>query len=619
MSTFLFDSRDDRCKTPFGAVPTDDVVTFRVFLPISYQLREPALLVYKADRWDSPERIPMHYEASDGVSCSYTCIFYSPDPQLYFYLFEVAGVNGKMRIARDQDGFGVLLPQGGEMWKLTVYDKAMRAPEFMKNGILYQIFPDRFCASGGAKSGVPSDRRLHRDWYELPEYLPDRNGEVTNSDYFGGDLRGITQKLTYLKSMGVGTIYLNPIFEAHSNHRYNTADFLRIDPLLGTEEDLRELCARAKALGIRVILDGVFNHTGADSVYFNKKRRYGNGGAYNDPQSPYRSWYEFTNYPNGYQSWWGFQELPNLNERDPSYGEFICGENGVLRKWLADGISGWRLDVADELPDEFLDRVAACVKGADPDAAVIGEVWEDASTKVAYGIRRRYFLGGQLDSVMNYPFRDAIIAYVRHGDCNRLYSTLLSILEHYPKPVLDVLMNSLSTHDIERAITALAGEPISGGRDWQAHNNTLSPEKYALGKKLFMLASVIQYMLPGVPCLYYGDEAGLYGYKDPFNRTCYPWGREDPELIQFFRTLGAIRSGCPALSSGSFSAVSFTPEVVSFLRDCGGESYYVAVNRTPSEQPAVLPMEFKDAAVLYGSLGADGLLPPYGAAILVLR
>lgn len=200
----------------------------------------------------------------------------------------------------------------------------------------------------------------------MPEYLPDRNGEVTNSDYFGGDLRGITQKLTYLKSMGVGTIYLNPIFEAHSNHRYNTADFLRIDPLLGTEEDLRELCARAKALGIRVILDGVFNHTGADSVYFNKKRRYGNGGAYNDPQSPYRSWYEFTNYPNGYQSWWGFQELPNLNERDPSYGEFICGENGVLRKWLADGISGWRLDVADELPDEFLDRVAACVKGADP-------------------------------------------------------------------------------------------------------------------------------------------------------------------------------------------------------------------------------------------------------------
>ena len=268
MSTFLFDSRDDRCKTPFGAVPTDDVVTFRVFLPISYQLREPALLVYKADRWDSPERIPMHYEASDGVSCSYTCIFYSPDPQLYFYLFEVAGVNGKMRIARDQDGFGVLLPQGGEMWQLTVYDKAMRAPEFMKNGILYQIFPDRFCASGGAKSGVPSDRRLHRDWYELPEYLPDRNGEVTNSDYFGGDLRGITQKLTYLKSMGVGTIYLNPIFEAHSNHRYNTADYLKADPLLGTNEDFADLCAEAKRQGIRIILDGVFSHTGSYGVYF---------------------------------------------------------------------------------------------------------------------------------------------------------------------------------------------------------------------------------------------------------------------------------------------------------------------------------------------------------------
>lgn len=616
LNTLLFDSRNPLCKSPFGALPTDDVVTFRLFLPIAYQLSAPVLLMYQADRWDTPERIEMRIEESDGICCTYKCIFYSPDPQLYFYLFEVQGPNGTMRISRDPDGFGQLSGAGNDMWQLTVYDREMRTPDFLKEGVMYQIFPDRFCNSGSVKENVPGDRWTHGDWYELPNYMPDRDGEYRNNDYFGGDLRGITEKLPYLHELGIRVLYLNPIFEAHSNHRYNTADYMKIDPMLGNEEDLKTLCAEAKKLGIRLILDGVFNHAGSDSVYFNKERRYGDGGAFNDPSSQYRSWFDFDQYPNRYQCWWGFTSLPNFNESDPGYSNFICGEGGVLRKWIRDGISGWRLDVADELPDAFLDKICQSVKEFDPQAAIIGEVWEDATTKFAYGVRRRYFLGGQLDSVMNYPFKDAILSYIRYGTATQFYNTLMSIMEHYPKPALDVLMNSLSTHDVERAITALAGEPAEGrGRDWQGQNNLLSPALYEHGKKLFRLASLLQYTLPGIPCLYYGDEAGLFGYRDPFNRSCYPWGREDADMLELFRALGELRTNYPQLSTGAFSAVRFTPEVASYVRDCGEAALFVAVNRTDKDVLLYVPEEFADARVIFGNYVGQ-MLPPYECVVL---
>lgn len=615
MNTLLFDSRDSRCKTPFGALPTQDVATFHVFLPIAHRLSAPVLLMYQADRWDTPERFPMRLEDSDGICCSYSCIFYAQDPQLYFYRFEVQGPNGIMYISRDQEGFGSLSGEPGAMWQLTVYDREMKTPDFMKKGIMYQIFPDRFCNSGIPKENVPEDRWLHKDWYELPSYEPGPDGEFRNNDYFGGDLPGIIEKLPYLHSLGVTVLYLNPVFEAHSNHRYNTANYQKIDPMLGTEEDFKELCSQAKELGIHIILDGVFNHAGSDSLYFNKEGRYGDGGAYRDPYSPYRSWFSFDEYPHRYQCWWGFLSLPNFNEDDPGYSNFICGENGILKKWLKNGISGWRLDVADELPDSFLDKICASVKSFDPEAALIGEVWEDATTKISYGVRRRYLLGRQLDSVMNYPFKDAILSYIRHGTATEFYNTLMDILEHYPEPVWGILMNSLSTHDVERAITALAGEPAQGrGRDWQGKNNRLSPERYALGKKMFQLASVLQYTLPGIPCLYYGDEAGLYGYRDPLNRSCYPWGREDQELLQWFHDLGQIRKNYPLLSEGRFTAVSFTPESVSYIRDCGEQSLFIGVNRTEKETPLSIPDEFETAEAILGEPG--NVLPPYGCLIL---
>jgi glycosidase len=438
------------------------------------------------------------------------------------------------------------------------------------------------------------------------------------SDYFQGDLKGIEEKLDYLESLGVTAIYLNPIFEAHSNHRYNTADYNKIDPLLGTNEDFESLAAAAKRRGIAIILDGVFSHTGSDSVYFNKEKRYGDGGAYNDRNSPFSPWYRFHEFPHRYDAWWGFLTLPNVNETEPSYLDFICGERGVLRQWLARGAAGFRLDVADELPDEVLDALHDSVKSYDPDAAIIGEVWEDASNKESYGVRRRYLLGKQLDSVMNYPFMNAVLDYIRHGSHQAFYGTVMQVLENYPAPAIQALMNSLSTHDTARAITVLAGEELGHhDRLWQEQHHYLRPDQFERGKRLFMLASILQFGLPGIPCVYYGDEAGLAGYKDPFNRVCYPWGHENHDLIDFIRALGQIRKEHPIFADAAFIPLAFTRDLCAFLRRGEEKAILFAVNRSATPQPLALPADFPPSDVLALCGEWDGaVLGAYSGVVL---
>ena len=376
-------------------------------------------------------------------------------------------------------------------------------------------------------------------------------------------------------------IYLNPIFESHENHRYNTANYRKVDPLLGTNEDFRELCKAAKTYGISVILDGVFSHTGADSIYFNKFGRYPTPGAYQSEKSPYYSWYHFWGNKE-YESWWGIDTLPNVDENNPSYTKYICGDDGVLDYWLSLGAAGYRLDVADELPDEFLDNLRACVKKFDEEKIVIGEVWEDASNKEAYGVKRRYLLGDQLDSVMNYPFREAIIAYMKGEAATTFRDRIMGILENYPKCTVDVLMNFVSTHDIERAINRFGGQPCDDkSKDWMA-SNELSPEEYERGKTLLKGAMVLQFFLPGVPSIYYGDEAGLQGWKDPFNRRCYPWGQEDTELIDYTRQLAKIRREHPAFAEGAMEFLVLEDNVVGFARYIpeNGSSAVILLNRS---------------------------------------
>ena len=424
---------------------------------------------------------------------------------------------------------------------------------------------------------------------------------MLNNDYFCGDLRGIEQKLDYLKSLGVTCVYLNPIFEAQSNHRYDTADYEKIDPLLGTEKDFCSLCHSAEKLGIKIILDGVFSHTGDDSKYFNRYSRYDSLGAYQSKSSPYFGWSKFNESPDDYESWWGIKILPEVIEENPDFIDYITGSNGIARKWLRLGAAGWRLDVADELPDEFLDSFRKAVKEEKTDALVLGEVWEDASNKSSYGKLRRYLLGDQLDSVMNYPFANAVIDFVREANAELFASRVMSIVENYPKEVLDVLMNHISTHDTMRAITALAGESCSfRDRKWQS-THSLDEKDYAYGVRLLKAASAIQFALPGVPTVYYGDEAGMQGYKDPFNRRCYPWGKENPELIEWYKTLGKVRAENPVFQDGRFEILSSVAGCVAFSRKNDSEAILVISNSNPHPITYYVRSEWCNAEDLLGN------------------
>lgn len=562
MNTPIYDSFDINYKTPFGAIRRYQPSMFALRFPKSWNVHEPILVMYRPG--EKERFIPLDITDTTTDFNVYTCTYNPQNLGLHHYYFMLYLDGNRRYIKRSGASIGVL--DHGDLFQLTVFDENLIAPDWIKGGIMYQIFPDRFYKSGKEHKNVPSDRIIHQNWEDTPYYLPDEKGIIRNNDYFGGDLQGIMDKLPYLQSLGVTCLYLNPIFESHENHRYSTACYEHIDPLLGTDEDFRELCKKAKEYGIDIILDGVFSHTGADSIYFNKFGRYGNTGAYNDPSSPYRSWYCFSRYPIEYESWWGISTLPNVNENNPEYTNYICGDGGILQKWINEGARGWRLDVADELPDEFLDAIGASVKKMGDDKIVYGEVWEDASNKESYGVRRRYLIGGQLDSVMNYPFKECIYNYVKFSDPVPLRDGVMTILEHYPKPASDMLMNFLSTHDTERMLTRLAGEEVGwNDRRWQAERY-LTPEQYVYGIALLKCAMVLQFFLPGVPCIYYGDEAGLEGYKDPFNRRCYPWGKENIDLIEFTKELARVRKSTKAFAGGEMKFLWCTGEDVIFTR-----------------------------------------------------
>ena len=614
----LFSSRDTRYRTPFGAVAENTEIWFRICLPRSLGCRG-AFFLHRTDS-GMEQQDGMFWAGMEGDDHEWWDCRYTPKTaDLYWYAFRLETDHGVRYLSCQPDGTAVLKTAVGAYWQLTCYEAGFKTPDWLAGGILYQIFPDRFAASGAPKTGVPADRVLRDDWGGQPRWRPDAQGEVRNNDFFGGDMQGIRKKLPYLKSLGVTCVYLNPIFESHSNHRYDTADYSRIDPLLGTEADLKALAKDAKKHGIRLMLDGVFSHTGADSVYFNKYGRYPTKGACQSPTSPYASWYTFTRWPDQYEGWWGFKTLPEVNELNDVFLSYITGGDGVVRHWLEVGASGWRLDVADELPDGFLEALRRRVKITDPDAIVLGEVWEDASNKHSYGHRRRYLLGRQLDSVMNYPFRTAILDYLRGGSVDTFFNTIYSVTENYPPQVTRLLMNSLGTHDTERALTMLAGEAVNGrGRNWQSAQ-TLTPEQRERGRERLKLATALQYTLPGVPCIYYGDEAGMEGYRDPFNRGCYPWGSEDAELIDWHRALGKMRAKYPVLREGAFRKVTAAEGAVAYERRDEQGALLTAVNPTDREVILPLPEGWHKAKTVLGTGKiTNGLLylPPVSCQLL---
>lgn len=587
----IYNSWSKDYKSVFGALKVGQSCTFSIRVPnnVVYD-GEPVMIIF---RIGFKERfLKMQMTGKNEIYTEYSTDYTPNFMGVHYYYFGM--MNGGVRFFVKKQGASIGSIGEGGLFQLTVYDDLFETPNFLKGGIMYQIFPDRFCNSGTPKENVPTDRVLRENWGETPYYRPDHNGHVWNNDYFGGDLKGIMDKLDYLKSLGVTCIYLNPIFEAHENHRYNTANYKKVDPLLGTNEDFRELCEKASEYGMSVILDGVFNHTGADSIYFNKYNRYETLGAYNSKSSEYYPWYTFINYPNTYESWWGIDTLPDVREDNKDYTNYICGEGGVLEYWISLGAAGYRLDVADELPDSFLDKLNKCVKGISKEKLIIGEVWEDASNKESYGVKRRYLLGQQLDSVMNYPFKDAIIYYIKGGSGETFKNWVMTILENYPRPSIDCLMNFLSTHDIMRAITNFGGDSPEGkSKDWQAER-FMSHEQYERGKALLKCAMVLQYFLPGVPSIYYGDEVGLQGYGDPFNRRCFPWGNEDTDLLEYTKRLGAIRLSCSNCFDGDFKMGSCDGNFISFVRFNADstEAILIMLNKSYQEMKFYTDCEF---------------------------
>lgn len=505
-------------------------------------------------------------------------------------------------------GVGQAATEPPPSFQITVYDRGADTPAWFRRAVLYQIFPDRFCRGGHAFS-EKKGAVLHASWQDVPQYYKDETtGEILAYDFFGGDLAGIRSRLSYLVDLGISALYLNPVFEAESNHRYDTGDYHKIDPLLGTEEEFHALCEEARIFGIRILLDGVFSHTGSNSRYFNRLGRYSGVGAYQSTASPYYPWYDFTDYPSAYRSWWGFSNLPNVKETEPSYMDFIIrAPDSVLHHWLAAGISGWRLDVIDELPPEFSQAFYRTLKASDPDAVLIGEVWEDASNKTAYGQQRAYFSGHEIDGAMNYPFRAAVLDFLLgKNDAAEAERRLSSLRENYPAHNLYASMNLLGSHDVERLLTVLGEAPAPEGMSQRERGDyRLTGAQAALGRARVALALLWQMTYPGVPSIYYGDEIGMEGYRDPYNRAPYDWTGGDEGLRRLTRQAIHLRRDHPALSTGEYLPLHADGAVYAYARlirrgqDAFGaaeenEAFIVALNR--GQEPVTVSLTVGDFA-----------------------
>ena len=586
-----YDCYDIKHKSPLGAVRCESDTLFRVGALSTLNIDHVNMVV----RSDGQAHT---FELAKTDTCDDYDFFETKirlhESGFYRYRFELVRPDGIMYFSGTQDGHTALVGDWLPEWTVFAYDSDFETPSDTAGAVMYQIFPDRFYKAQITARPAANERIMHESWNERPQCCYDYPGFKCN-DFFGGNLRGIEQKLPYLKELSVTHIYLNPIFESAENHRYSTSDYLSIDPLLGDNSDFVNLCNTAEKHGIKIILDGVFSHTGDDSIYFNKYRHYGNGGAYNDPESPYFDWYSFTEFPEQYDCWWGFKTLPNVRETQSSYREFITGKDGVLRYWLRLGASGWRLDVADELPDEFLDNIRDAVKSEKPEALIIGEVWENAVTKFSYGAQRRFLRGKQCDSVMNYPFCSAITAFVKNHDAESFYSSVMEIVNDYPAPALKCLMNMLSTHDTARIINRLALDVMPPRSEQR--NAVLSDELRALGISRFKTAAVLQFTLPGIPCVYYGDEVGMDGFEDPFCRKTYPWGAEDESLLNLHIMLGKIRAD---YKSEFERDICFIRHDGGFLHYTRGKIHVIANFTDISEKPTDLkPLLISENAAIY--------------------
>ncbi|MDR3590236.1 MAG: bifunctional glycogen debranching protein GlgX/4-alpha-glucanotransferase [Negativicutes bacterium] len=569
-------SHDSLFRSPFGAVSAGSSVRLRLRVASG---NPPDWVSLRFWHSGHEQQVPMYFWQGEGSAQVFQAEFTAPAvPGLLWYHFAVCQ-RGKIYFYGNpsgQGGSGQIMGPNPPSWQITVYRQGAVTPNWFKEAVMYQIFVDRFF------NGLPDGRivnllpgsLIHAYWDDTPFYVRDmRTGHIFAYDFFGGNLQGVLAKLPYLRELGVDVLYFNPVFESPSNHKYDIADYKKIDPMFGDNEFFRELCAKGREAGISVILDGVFSHTGSDSRYFNKEGRYSDLGAYQSPESPYYRWYRFSEYPDKYEAWWGIGTMPNVEELEPSYVNFIIdGEDSVVKHWHKLGARGWRLDVADELPDQFIKHLRTVLKEQDPESVLIGEVWEDASKKVSYDAAREYLLGDELDSVTNYPFRLALLDFILgRRDAAETQRGLMSLYENYPLENFYALMNVLGGHDVPRILTLLGEAPPPEGMTIiEQADYRLPPERRLLALTRLKLLVLWQMTFPGVPCIYYGDEAGLEGYADPFNRGTYPWGRAESELLAWYKKTVTLRKRFAVLQTGQWLPLPVGGDIYGYVRRIQG-------------------------------------------------
>lgn len=576
---FIHNCFQHRYRHPFGARPAGTSVRLRVdfetdgeaevWLHYGYGIRELRYASTRMQRLHPNQKLYTVDLPLPGEACGlyyWFSVRQQGRAEVFYARSRATDVEG--RIFDHAPSIEPESPHYPIAFQITVYRPGFETPAWNRGCVMYQIFPDRFARGSDYVESTLAERKpgpeyiFHSDWNEPVDFRGKTKEGYLACDFYGGTLKGIEEKLDYFALLHVDLLYLNPIVRARSNHRYDAGNYKQVDPLLGTEEDFASLCKAAEARGIRIILDGVFSHTGADSIYFNREGRYPGVGAYGEVlglgQSPYRSWYNLKKQGEKivYDGWWGFPDLPVLRKEDLLYRDFICGPEGVLAYWLRLGASGFRLDVADELPDDFLREIYAAVKRYRPDGLVLGEVWEDPSNKISYGRYRDFAFGNSLDCVMNYPLCHAVTAFVSgESDAAQLAAECMTQELNLPRAFLFSQMNLLSSHDISRAMMRLLRIPDPGNREAQSQV-VLTPEQREQGEKLLRLAYLFLFSYPGAPCVYYGDEIGMDGFRDPFNRQTFRWdeeqrrNREGGGLLQDLRTLGRLRRAFPVLKHG---------------------------------------------------------------------
>ena len=554
-------SYEEFYRSPFGAVPCKQTITLRIKVSGTEPVRVNLRLRQEGQH---EEDFKMELVQGNEIEKVYEKIINVPEhPGLLWYYFVINAEKKQYLYGNNfqhYGGQGEIYTDNPAAFQITVYKEDAKTPNWFKEAVMYQIFVDRFY-NGNLNGKVLNPKKnslLHLNWDDNPLYIKDDQGKIMRWSFFGGNLQGVNKKISYLKELGINLIYFNPIFEASSNHKYDTGDYHKIDPMFGDNELFAQLCENAKESGIEVILDGVFSHTGSDSIYFNKEGQYDSLGAHQSSKSPYYSWYSFLNCDK-YECWWQIETLPNINETDPSYQDFIIfNENSVLKHWHRMGTKGWRLDVVDELPDDFIKKFYKTLKECDPEAILIGEVWEDASNKESYGKKREYLLGEELDSVMNYPFRDIVLGFLTHNrDSHNALQALMNLFENYPTQHFYSMMNLIDSHDVERALTVFKDNLSEG-------ISTEEKDKFAIAS--LKMAVLWQMTFPGVPCVYYGDEVGVEGGKDPQNRRTYPWGKENIELLEFYKKVIALRNHYDVLKTGSWIPLETSSDVLGFTR-----------------------------------------------------